>query len=332
MRTDKATMTILCGLLLAGLLWARPEVPKQEPAVAAPAAGAGKAAETGPAAVADKHSAEHLRGRVEQFWKSKIAAKYDECYNLLTKKSKDKQTLVNYIQRINTRTTGYQIESVTPDPANPDHVKVMVSYKLQALGYKMDNTRQSQNWYFEDGDWFLEYFVKNPFDSKSRKSTTEKAADSAQTTPAGAAGKTEKSGMDPEQKKHFQELMEQLRKSHPATKPSLNEALAPQEKTGQAAAAPPAAPEKKAAAEGTAAPADTDKKAAPEKKATDYQTKPHRHASKGAKSATPPAKQEPAQAVPPAETPVKQDPAKAGTPAETPAKQDPAKTGGDPKK
>ena len=295
--------------------------------------------------MADKHSDAQLRTRVDQFWKSKIATKYDECYNLLTKKSREKQTLVNYIQRINTRTTGYQIESVTPDHADATHAKVVVVYKLQALGYKIDNAKQSQDWYFEDGDWFLEYFAKTPFDSKSRKTSTEKAADSAKANPEGTAGKTEQSTMDPEQKKHFQELLEQLKKSRTSTKPSLNEALAPQETKGKSTAPPPGAPEK-APAEEPAAPADGSKTAPPAKKATDYQTKPHHHAGKSGKSSNAPAKEDPAKSGTPAETPkqdpakpgtpaqapAKPDPAKTGTPADTTTKQDPAKTGGDPKK
>ena len=275
----------------------------------------------------DNHSDEHLRSRVDQFWKGKIASKYDECYNLLTRKSRDKQTLVNYIQRINTRTTGYKIDSVAPDPADPNHVRVTVIYKLHALGYKMDNAKQAQDWYFEDGDWFLEYFTKTPFDSKSRKpATTGKTADSVKSGPEGSGEKSEKSTLDPEQKKHLQELVEQLRYSPPSTKPSLNEALAPQEKTDKSSTAPQGTTGKPASTDGQSAPADGGKEASPPKKAVDYQTQPHHHTSKTVKTGDTPPKQDPAKTGTPAEVPAKQDPAKTGTPAETPAKQDPAKT------
>jgi hypothetical protein len=80
MRTHIAILTTACCLLLSSALWARPDEPKKEPAGPAPAAAAGKAAEPAKtaesgagAAVVDKHSDEHLRSRVEQFWKRKIA-------------------------------------------------------------------------------------------------------------------------------------------------------------------------------------------------------------------------------------------------------------------
>jgi hypothetical protein len=339
MRTHILILTAACCLLLASPLWARPDEPKQEPAGPAPAAAAGKAAEPaktaepgGDAATVDKHSDEHLRSRVDQFWKRKIATKYDECYGMLTRNSRDKQTLVSYIQRINTRTTGYKIDSIAPDPANPDHVKVTMVYKLQAMGFKMDNAKQLQDWYFEEGDWFLEYFPKTPFDSKSRRSTPGKTGESAQAAPDGSEGNKEKSSLDPEQKKRLQELLEQFKKSRSSTKPSLDEALAPQESTGKSAASPQGTPGKPVAGEGKSAPADGSQEASPPKKAVNYQTQPRHHTTKTAKTGDAPPKQDPAKTGTPAETPAKQDPAKTGTPVETPAKQDPAKTGGDPKK
>ncbi len=345
MRILTAIMTAFFSLWLTGFMTARPDEPKTEPAPAA--APAAKAPESGVVTAVDKHSEENLRSRVDQFWKSKIATKYEECYNLLTKKSREKQTLVNYIQRINTRTTSYQIESITPDPASSDHMKVLLFCRLQALGYKMDHARQSQDWYFEDGDWFVEYIAKTPFDSKSRKAATEKTDDAAKAVTEGAEGKAEKSSLDPGQKKHIQELLDQLRKSRGSTKPSLNEAMAPPQPAAKPEAQKPAStPDQTSAEAGPAAPAGDAAKPSAEKKATNYQTKPKHHSSRAAKSADAPKEQETAKTGGPTEetakqesakagttpgTAAKEDPAKTGKPAETPAKKDPAKTGGDPK-
>ena len=296
MRTYHPVLAAVSCFLIAGLLGAPPEEPKTVPAAGSvPVVEAGKAAEPGGEAVADKHAEDHLRSRVDQFWKKKIATKYDECYNMLTRESRSEQTLVNYIQRINTRTTGYRIESVTPDPASPDHVKVLVIYKLQALGRKIDNAKQSQNWYFEDGDWFLEYFAKTPFDSKSPKKAAANPAESAQATPSGTSGKPESKGMDPEQMKRYQEMAERVRKMLPSTKPSLEEALTPEGRTKKPDAPPPSAEGQTTASGAPAASAPQGTGEVPVTPGGEKDAGAQAESGKAAKPGATPAKKDPAQ-------------------------------------
>lgn len=296
MRNYLTILAVVCYFLISSLPGAPPEEPKTVPAAKSmPVVDAGKPAEPGGETAADKHSEDHLRSRVDQFWKKKIATQYDECYTMLTRKSRDKQTLVNYIQRINTRTTGYKVESVTPDPASPDHAKVLVIYKLQALGRKIDNARQSQDWYFEDGDWFLEYFAKTPFDSKSPKKAAANTAESTQAAPSGSSGKPGSKGIDPEQLKKYQEMVEQLRKILPSTKPSLDEALAPEVRTKKHNTRPPSTEGQTAASGDSAASVPQDKGEAPAAPGRKKDTGAQTEAGKAVKPGATPAKKDPAQ-------------------------------------
>jgi hypothetical protein len=304
--------TVMTFALLAGLPALGDEPRKIDPP-AVTTAGTSENGPQNPASAADKTSAEHLRTRVDLFWSSRVAQKYDVCYNLLTKESRDKLTMVNYIQRINNRTTGFEVSSIQLDPANPAHAEVLVLYRLSFMGYKMEHVKYHQHWYVEDGDWYAQYIVKTPFDAKARKVAEEQAEGDAGAAPAGksaekAEGQTDAKPEDAElsaqRKQRIQELLEKIKKSRNVTKPSLNEAIAPP---------PPAAPA------GTTPPAAHGTSSSPADGATSGK-KVDTGADKEKNTAT-------------TETGAAEKPAgKKTKPASEPAKTDPAKSGGDPKK
>jgi len=149
----------------------------------------------------EEGSINKLTERVEMYWTRKIGEKLDKCYEMLTEKSRKETSMVRFIRMSNMRFKKYEIGEINLDPKQRNFARVIGHFNGSAMGYDLEKVRIGQSWYFENGDWFLEFQKTNPFAAGEK---TKETSD----------GSGEKRQINPELLKKFRELNAKMRKGY----------------------------------------------------------------------------------------------------------------------
>ncbi|MBP7867455.1 MAG: hypothetical protein KA419_16095 [Acidobacteria bacterium] len=101
--------------------------------------------------------------RAEAFWQLRLDGRMESAYDMLTESSKQDYTFRRFSRIQNVTVQQVNDIAVEMDAANDKHAVVRVKYDGATMGQALNGMSASQNWYFERGDWYLEYEVPNPF-------------------------------------------------------------------------------------------------------------------------------------------------------------------------
>jgi len=159
------TVTTGCLLwLVAG--WAGAQTETEPPAENPPPAVVD---ETPPAPAPEApatNSLAALKERIQQYWQHKSKDELDQCYAMLSQKSRAQYSLMQFVRMSNIKYSRYDLAEISLDPSRLDYARVVISCNGQAMGYEMDNVLVKQSWLFEDGEWRYDFKKTNPFQAE----------------------------------------------------------------------------------------------------------------------------------------------------------------------
>ncbi len=170
-----------------------------------------------------------VKARAESFWTAKQERKLDVCYGMLSKASQEQMTMVDFIGRHNTRILRFSVDKIQIDSQAPDRALVEVLCDVHAMGRKMSNLRNRQQWVREEGVWRCVQSTRSPFDRSP--------------TPAAGSDARPAEGMTDAERQKMRDAVNQIRQKYGQT-PSLAEAVGGGPAVPLKTVGPPAEPAK----------------------------------------------------------------------------------------
>ncbi len=95
---------------------------------------------------------DHLRNRVEKYWKAKMEGDNETVYNMTVKSYREKVALKSFLKTPLLDISGFSIKEIEMDFPK---ALVAVDYRFSHHGFDF-NPVIKRTWIFENGDWFVE--------------------------------------------------------------------------------------------------------------------------------------------------------------------------------